>query len=123
MGYHRAIAGAIVDPETGCYAVLRKSTPDPTLRVARIYADSALVFTRDAERTSEGGVERTVVYTGANLVSLHAVRRVRGVGGWGGLGWGEAGECKGEVTLCRVWFTGWGGLVGWAKRGKPRMAL
>ena len=64
MGYHRAIAGAIVDPETGCYAVLRKSTPDPTLRVARIYADSALVFTRDAERTTEGGV-----------------------GGWGG--WGE----------------------------------
>ena len=31
----RAIAGAVVDPETGCYAVLRKSTPDPTLRVAR----------------------------------------------------------------------------------------
>ena len=29
MGYHRVIAGAIVDPATGCYAVLRKSTPDP----------------------------------------------------------------------------------------------
>ena len=90
MGYHRAIAGAIVDPETGCYAVLRKSTPDPTLRVARIYADSALVFTRDAERTTEGGVARTVVYTGANRVSLHAVRRVsgEGCGGVGGVGVG-----------------------------------
>ena len=85
MGNHRAVAGAIVDPETGWYAVLRKSTPDPTLRVARIYADSALVFTRDAERTTEGGVARTVVYTGANRVSLHAVRRVSGEG-CGGVG-------------------------------------
>ena len=80
MGYHPAIAGAVADPETGCYAVLRKSTPDRTLRVARIYADSALVFTRDAERTTEAGVERTVVYSGANRVSLHGIRRVSGEG-------------------------------------------
>ena len=33
MDSHRE---AVVDPETGCYAVLRKSTPDRTLRVARI---------------------------------------------------------------------------------------
>lgn len=87
MGYHRAIAGAIFDPETSCYVVLRKSTPDPTLRVARIYADSALVFTWDGERTTEGGVERTVMYSGANRVSLHAVRCVSGEG-CGGVGQG-----------------------------------
>ena len=80
MGYHPAIAGAVVDPETGCYAVLRKSEADRTLRVARIYADSALVFTRDAESTAEGGVRRTVVYSSANRVSLHAIRRVSGEG-------------------------------------------
>ena len=81
MGYHRAIAGAIVDPETGCYAVLRKSTPDPTLRVARIYADSALVFTRDAERTTEGGVERTVMYTECEP----GVAACDSAGEWGGV--------------------------------------
>lgn len=80
MGSHREVAGAVIDPETGCYAVLRKSTPDPTLRVARIYADSALVFTRDAETTMEGNVRRTVVHSGSNRVSLHAVRRVSGEG-------------------------------------------
>ena len=79
-GSHREVAGAVVDPETGCYAVLRKSTPDRTLRVARIYADSALVFTRDAETTTEGNVRRTVVHSGSNRVSLHAVRRVSGEG-------------------------------------------
>ena len=87
MGYHRAIAGAIVDPETGCYAVLRKSEADGALRVAGMYGDRAVVFTQDAERASEGGVGRAVVYTGANRVSLHAVRRVsgEGCGGWGGM--------------------------------------
>ncbi|MXX34074.1 MAG: hypothetical protein F4Z50_04870, partial [Gemmatimonadetes bacterium] len=79
-GSHREVAGAVVDPETGCYAVLRKSTPDPTLRVARIYADSALVFTRDAETTTEPGGTRIVVHSGSNRVSLHAVRRVSGEG-------------------------------------------
>ena len=86
MGYDPAIAGAVVDPETGCYAVLRKSEADRTLRVARIYADSALVFTRDAESTAEGGVRRTVVYSEGNRMSLLAVRR--GGGGW----WGEGKE-------------------------------
>ena len=66
--WHPVIAGAVVDPETGCYAVLRKSEAGRVRRVARIYADSALVFTRDAESTTEGGVERTVMYTGANRV-------------------------------------------------------
>ena len=86
LGSHREIAGAVVDPDTGCYAVLRKSEGDPTFRVTRIYADSALVFTRDAERTTEPGGTRTVMYSGANRVSLHAVRRVSGEGCWGMVG-------------------------------------
>ena len=47
----------VVNPETGCYAVLRKSKADPTLRVARIYADSALVFTRDTPTKRMSGAE------------------------------------------------------------------
>lgn len=80
MGYDAEIAGAVVNPATGCYAVLRKSEDNPTLRVARIYADSALVFTQDAERTTVGGTTRVVMHTGANRVSLHAIRRVSGEG-------------------------------------------
>ena len=68
----------VVNPETGCYAVLRKSKADPTLRVARIYADSALVFTRDTDQTNVGRRTTTVMYSGANRVSLHPLRRVSG---------------------------------------------
>ena len=82
MGYHRAIAGAIVDPETGCYAVLRKSTPDPTLRVARIYAGQRPgVHPGRLRGTTEGGVERTVMYTSANRVSAAC----DSAGEWGGV--------------------------------------
>ena len=80
MGYHAEIAGAVVNPETGCYAVLRKSEANPALRVARIYADSALVFTWDTERTTVGNTTRVVMHAGANRVSLHAIRRVSGEG-------------------------------------------
>ena len=78
MGYDRVIAGAVINPETGCYAVLRKSNPDPALRVARILADSALVFTRDQERTTSGGRTTIVAYSGSNRVSLHPIRRASG---------------------------------------------
>lgn len=80
MGYDAEIAGAVVNPETGCYAVLRKSEADPARRVGRMYADSGLGFTRDTERTTAGGTTRVVMYTGANRVSLHAIRRVSGEG-------------------------------------------
>ena len=86
MGYDAEIAGAVVNPETGRYAVLRKAEDNPTLRVARIYADSALVFTWDTERTTVGRTTRVVMHTGSHQVSLHAIRRVSGEGCEGMMG-------------------------------------
>ncbi len=99
MGNHAEIAGAVVNPETGCYAVLRKSEANPALRVARIYADSALVFTRDTERTTVGRTTRVVMHTGANRVSLHAIRRVSGEGCEGMVGGGGGSVGSGWFPL------------------------
>ena len=86
MGYDSEIAGAVVNPETGCYAVLRKSEADPARRVGRRYADSGLVFTRDTERTTVGTANRVVMHTEADRVSLLAIRRVSGEGCGGMVG-------------------------------------
>ena len=79
MGYHREIAGALVDPDTGCYAVLRKPNRDRAADVARIYQDSALVFTLDTGEGTVGGQATTIMYSGsASRVSLHPLRRASG---------------------------------------------
>lgn len=77
MGYHKEIAGAVIDPDTGCYAILRKPERDATLSVARVYADSVLVFTRDTTTRDLDGREATVLYR-SNRVSIHPLRRVSG---------------------------------------------
>ena len=73
------VPGAIIDPDTGCYAMVRSSRPDPTVRFARVYQDSALVFHRDNEVVRQAGrpqVRR--IYSGSNRVSLHPLRPISG---------------------------------------------
>ena len=49
FGNDKTVQGAIINPETGCYAMVR--TPSNRIhRVARIHADSALVFRPDTGR-------------------------------------------------------------------------
>ena len=89
--------------------MLRKSEDNPALRVARIYADSALVFTRDTERTTVGGTTKVVMHAGANRVSLHAIRRVSGEGCEGMVGVAEkVGGAAGSngVQVTALWGRG-----------------
>ena len=79
FGSDKTTQGAIINPETGCYAMVR--TPSNRIhRVARIHADSALVFRHaTGRRHIEGLGEMEVTYgNSANGVSLHPLRRVTG---------------------------------------------
>ena len=73
------IAGAVVDPDTGCYAMLRMPRPDGTRAASRIYADSVLVFRDAVEQERRGNRTVNVVYSGgADQASLHPLRRISG---------------------------------------------
>lgn len=69
--------GTIINPETGCYAIMRKDVRNDMTRIpVRVRGDSVLVFHQDqAER--EGG--RFQVFMGStNRVSIHPLRTVSG---------------------------------------------
>lgn len=70
--------GAVIDPRTGCYAVLRNTGRSGFGSLAGIYADSAVVLHRDYEEFRDG--RRTVVrvYDVAARVSLVPFRRTSG---------------------------------------------
>ena len=72
-----ATAGTIINPGTGCYAIVRKDPNTDKARLpVRVLGDSVLVFHNYSEPNENGG---TTYYTdSANRVSLHPLRRVSG---------------------------------------------
>ena len=70
-------AGAIIDPETGCYAIVQKDMRTDMARIpVRVRGDSVLVFQQDQGET-EGG--RPHLFMGStNMASMHPLRRVSG---------------------------------------------
>ena len=75
IGHDIEVPGAIVDPETGCYAVVRKPGKSFDYGALHIYQDSALVFRNVAWGDDQG---RFTLSSNANRVSLHPLRRVSG---------------------------------------------
>ena len=77
LGEDFNFAGTIINPETGCYAIVRKDPSTDKARVpVRILGDSILVLHNHSEPNENGG---TTYYTdSANRVSLHPLRRVSG---------------------------------------------
>ena len=75
LGHDAEGPGAIIDPETGCYAVLRKPEPSNSYDALHIYQDSALVFRYATWRNEQGGAR---VSSAADRISLHPLRRVSG---------------------------------------------
>ena len=75
LGIDQEVPGAIIDLETGCYAVVRKPEPSWNHVALHIYQDSALVFYYPNWDDDQG---RLTVSTAANRVSLHPLRRVSG---------------------------------------------
>lgn len=78
LGYDSDTHGAIINPDTGCYALIRNMTRGRHTPIG-IHTDSVLVFHNPFEVAEEDG--RTVYHiTGnsANRVSLHPLRRESG---------------------------------------------
>ena len=75
LGRHVEVPGAIIDPETGCYAVLRKPEQSWDYDALHIYQDSALVFRYASWENDRGGFTMS---TAADRVSLHPLRRISG---------------------------------------------
>ena len=92
LGSDLEVPGSIIDPATGCYALVRKPEPTFLNDALHIYQDSALVFHYAAwEQELElppgvelparaaGGVTASMsVSSAANRISLHPLRRVSG---------------------------------------------
>lgn len=72
------VPGAVMDPETGCYAVLRNRETQTYREFMGIYADSALIFHRDREEETRDGRRYVTLYSEARQISLHPLRRVSG---------------------------------------------
>ncbi len=78
LGHDIETHGAIINPDTGCHALIRNTTRGRHTPVG-IHADSVLVFHNPVEVTEEDG--RTVYNITGNSayrVSMHALRRVSG---------------------------------------------
>ena len=77
LGEDFDFAGTIINPETGCYAIVRKDPSTDKARVpVRILGDSVLVLHNHSEPNENGGI--TYYTDSANRVSLHPLRRVSG---------------------------------------------
>lgn len=65
--------GAIINPETGCYAIVQKDPRNDMARIpVRVRGDSVLVFQQDR------GATGTLFMGSANKASMHPLRRVSG---------------------------------------------
>lgn len=72
------VPGAIIDPRTGCYAVLRNREFQLHREFLGVYRDSALVFHRDYDEGMADGKRVVTLYAEARKVSLNPLRHLSG---------------------------------------------
>lgn len=78
FGHDSRTNGAIIDPETGCHALVRV-TGNRRFAPMLIHADSALVFRHAVTMiTHQGRAVEAIQANSTNGVSLHPIRRVSG---------------------------------------------
>ena len=69
--------GAVIHPETGCYALIRGTSEHPHTPIG-VHSDSVLVLRRPFEITRRGNDTFISITDSGNGLSLHALRRVSG---------------------------------------------
>ena len=69
--------GAVIHPETGCYALIRGTREHPHAPIG-VHSDSVLVLRRPFEITRRGNATFISITDSGNGLSLHALRRVSG---------------------------------------------
>lgn len=72
------VPGAIIDPRSGCYAVLRNREFQLHREFLGVYRDSALVFHRDYDERKADGRRAVTLYAEARKVSLNPLRHLGG---------------------------------------------
>lgn len=72
------VPGAVMDPESGCHALVRNSALPPFRQFVGVYADSALVFHWNYEEDIRGGETFIQVWDNVNRVSLHPLESLGG---------------------------------------------
>lgn len=72
------VPGAVMDPRSGCHALLRNPRPQLYRQFVGVYADSALVFHWDHEEETRGGERVVHVRDRANRISLHPLEPLGG---------------------------------------------
>lgn len=72
------VPGAIIDPRTGCYAVLHNGEAQVDREFLGVYRDSALVLHRDYDETMADGRRVVTLYAEARRVSLNPLRHLDG---------------------------------------------
>lgn len=77
-GPDNLVPGAIIDPRTECYAVLRHREFQLHREFLGIYGDSALVFHRDFDEETADGKRVVTLYADARKVTLNPLRRISG---------------------------------------------
>lgn len=75
LGRNVEVPGTVVDPETGCHAIVRKPGPSLDFDAWHIYQDSALVFEYATGSKDGGG---SYISQQANRVVLRPLRRISG---------------------------------------------
>ncbi len=82
FGIDGVVAGTIIDPETGCHALVQQSWGagvGPGSMPQRILRDSVLVVGQDVDVTETAGGRLHIQTSGVNdRVSLHPLRRISG---------------------------------------------
>ena len=78
LGHDTETHGAIINPDTGCYALIRNTTRGRHTPVG-VHADSVLVFHNPVEVTKKDGrTAYNITGNSAYRVSMHPLRRVSG---------------------------------------------
>jgi hypothetical protein len=72
------VPGAVIDPRTECYTVLRHREFQLDRAFLGIYGDSALVFHRDHDEETADGQRVVTLYADARKVTLNPLRRISG---------------------------------------------
>ena len=72
------VPGAVMDPRSGCHALLRNPRPQLFRQFVGVYADSAVVFHWDHEEETSGGERVVHLRDRANRISVHPLEPLRG---------------------------------------------
>ena len=78
LARYRRFVGAVIDPETGCYALIEEDEWKKSRVVAGVFRGNAVVFQKATEKRLVDGRTATVIYPGAHTMALRPLKLMGG---------------------------------------------